>query len=143
MSDDLKAWVRRFIDEVFNEGNLDAIDEYVHDDFVEREEGPPGMPTDKEAPRAWATMMKAAFPDMHIAIEDVIVEGDKIAMRSRMTGTHTGEFMGMPPTNNKFDIPAVDVVRVQDGKAIEHWGVTDALSMMQQLGVIPEDPTAL
>ena len=142
MSNDYKATVRGLINEVFNEGNLDAVDNYIHDDFVEHEAGPPGMPTDKEAPRAWTAMMRAAFPDMHMAIEDLVVEGDKVAIRTTVTGTHTGEFMGIPPTDKKFEISAIDIVRMQDGKLIEHWGVSDAMAMMQQLGVMSEDPTA-
>lgn len=139
MSDDLRALAHRFYDEVLNRGNLDALDELVHDDFVEHEEMP-GLPTDKEAPRAFTAMIREGFPDLQVTIEDMVVEGDKMVVRARFSGTHRGEFMGIPATGQKIDVAAIDVVRIEDGKAIEHWGVTDTLTMMQQLGVVPEQP---
>ncbi len=139
MADDLRVLAGRFYDEVINGGNLDLLDELVHDDFVEHEEMP-GMPTDKEAPRIFVEMMRTGFPDFHATIEDIVVEGDKAVIRAQFTGTHRGEFMGIPATGNKIDFSVMDMVRVKDGKAIEHWGVTDAMTMMQQLGVIPEGP---
>lgn len=138
MSDDPGTWARGFYDEVINRGNLDAIDDYVHDDFVEHEELPPGIPSGKEGPRVFFEMMRAGFPDLSATIEDVVVEADRVVVRSRMAGTHEGEFLGIPPTHKKFDIGAIDIVRVQDGKATEHWGVMDSMAMMQQLGLAPE-----
>ena len=138
-TEEMKALNRRFYDEVFNEGNLDLLDELVADDFVEHEEFP-GLPPGKEAVRAFATMLRDAFPDARFTIDDEIVEGDKIVTRSHLEGTHRGEFLGMPPTGLKINIQAIDIVRVRDGKAIDHWGVTDQMSMMQQLGVIEQPP---
>jgi len=124
-------------DEVFSGGKLDLIDEIVHDDFVEHEEMP-GVPTDKEAPRVFVAMMRTGFPDLQATIEDIVEENETIVVRARMRGTHDGELMGIPPTGNKVDFTAMDMVRFKDGKAIEHWGVTDTMAMMQQLGVVPE-----
>ncbi len=138
MGVDLKAQIHRWFAEVINGGNLDLLDEFVHDDFVEHEELP-GLPTDKEAPRAFFSMLRAGFPDLQATIEATVQEGETIVVRARMTGTHQGEFMGIPATGNKVDIAFFDMVRFSDGKAIEHWGVTDTLTMMQQLGVIPEE----
>ena len=127
--------------EVISGGNLDLLDELIDDKFVEHEEMP-GMPSDKEAPRAFVTMMRAGFPDLQATIEDIVQEGETIVVRARMSGTHKGEFMGIPATGNKVDFAFFDMVRFADGKAVEHWGVTDTMAMMQQLGVIEEGPPA-
>lgn len=140
-ADEMRAIAHRFYTEVLNQGKLDVIDELVAEDFTEHEEMP-GLPTDKEAPRAFVGMMREGFPDFNATIEDMIVEGDKLVVRARMSGTHKGEFMGIPPTGNKFDVHAIDVVAMRNGKVTDHWGVTDSMTMMQQLGVIDEGPAA-
>jgi steroid delta-isomerase-like uncharacterized protein len=140
-ADELRAITHRFYSEVFNQGKLELIDELVADDFVEHE-ALPGMPTDREAPRVFIGMMREAFPDLNATVEDMVVEGNTVAVRSRMSGTHKGEFMGIPPTGNKFDIEAMDVIRYRNGKVCAHWGVTDSMTMMQQLGVIDQGPPA-
>ena len=132
-----KANTRRFMEEVFNKGNLAVIDELLSTNFVDHMH-PPGTPPGLDAAKQINTMMRAAFPDIHATVEDIIAEGDKVAVRATWTGTHKGEFMGMPPTGKSFKISAIDVMRIgDDGKALEHWGSTDMLGMMQQLGVIP------
>ena len=84
-------------------------------------------------------MYIAAFPDLRFDPEDMLSSGDKVVTRARVTGTHEGEFMGMPPTGKHVDVQLVDIVRFgDDGLAHEHWGVFDALAMMQQLGVVPD-----
>lgn len=132
---DLKATMTQFIEEVFNKGNFGAMDDFVADDFVEHEELPPGVPPGKDAPRVMMTMMRQAFPDFHVAVEDMLEDGTKVITRSRFSGTHEGEFMGVPPTGNEFNISVIDIVEFRDGKAIAHWGVMDMAGMMQQLGV--------
>jgi steroid delta-isomerase-like uncharacterized protein len=138
-ADELRAITHRFYSEVFNQGKLELIDELIADDFVEHEEMP-GMPTDKRAPRMFIGMMREAFPDINATVEDMVVEGNTVAVRARMSGTHKGEFMGIPPTGNKFDIQAMDVIRYRNGQVCAHWGVTDSLTMMQQLDVIAQGP---
>jgi steroid delta-isomerase-like uncharacterized protein len=134
---DLKTLTRRFYDDVIVGGNLDLIDELVHDEFVEHEEFP-GLPPGKESIRFFVTTMREAFPDLTTTIEDIIVEDKKVVSRLRFSGTHRGEFGGIPPTGKKIDVQAIDIVAYRDGKLIEHWGVTDQMAMMQQLGVIEE-----
>ena len=136
MPEDPNTLILRMYDEVLSQGNLDALDDIIHTDFVEHEQMPPGMPNDRRAPAAFTTMFRSAFPDLHASIEDIVQQGDKLAIRSRMSGTHKGEFMGIPPTDNKFDVQAIDIVEFRDGKVIAHWGLTDAMAMMQQLGVM-------
>jgi steroid delta-isomerase-like uncharacterized protein len=134
MSDN-KATMLRVYEEVFNGGNLELIDELIADDFVDHEELPPGMPGGKEAPRAMTSMMRGAFPDFHVAVEEMLEDGNKVITRARFSGTHQGEFMGIPPTGNRFDIPVIDIVEFRGGKAIAHWGLMDQAKMMEQLGI--------
>ncbi len=94
---DLKATMARIIDEGFNQGDIDALDELISDDFVEHEDLPPGVPPGKAALRAMITMMRAAFPDLHVTVEDMLQDGSKVVTRSRFSGTHRGDFMGIPP----------------------------------------------
>ena len=89
-------------------------------------------------------MFRAAFSDLRFDAEDVIVSGDRAWARVHVTGTNDGEFMGMPATGKSIDVPAVDMIRFNDdGTAAEHWGVSDTMTMMQQLGVVPEGPPGL
>ena len=81
-------------------------------------------------------MMRSAFPDLHLTIEDMIAEGDKVAMRSSWNGTHQGEFMGIPATGRRVTVSQIDISRIADGRMVEHWGQLDALGLMQQLGVV-------
>jgi steroid delta-isomerase-like uncharacterized protein len=119
-------------------GDIDGFAEFVADDFVEHEETP-GFEPSREGVKALFTMYKAAFPDLGMEAEDIIVSGDKVVARVRATGTHQGEFAGMPPTGRKVDVQLIDIFRFgDDGLVHEHWGVTDALSLLQQLGAIPE-----
>lgn len=131
---DLKAVTRRFYDDLISRGDLELLDELVHDDFIEHEEFP-GLPPGKEGLRTFVTLMRDAFPDLDVAIEDMVAEGDKVASRVRFSGTHRGEFMGIPPTERKIDVAVIDIVQYRDGKASHHWGLTDQMAMMKQLGV--------
>ncbi len=132
---DLKARTERIYEEVFNQGNLDVIDELLADDFVEHEELPPGIPQGKDAPRAFATMFRSAFPDFNMAVEEMLQDGNKVIARVRVSGTHKGELMGIPPTDKTFNVGAIDILEFRDDKIIGHWGITDTAGMMEQLGV--------
>ena len=131
-----KAGFRRTYEELLNGGELSVADELVAPDFVNHE-APPGKDRGPESMRGLATMLRTAFPDLHFTIEDLVAEGDTVAGRVIMSGTHEGPFMGMPPTERFVRQDQMHIVRFRDGKAIEHWGVRDDLSMMRQLGVIP------
>lgn len=132
---DRKALTRRFIDEVANQGEFDVIDELFHDDFVEHEELPPGVPAGKEAPRFLFAMMHSAFSDFRYEVEDMIQEGDKVVIRARFSGTHDGgDFMGIPPSGNRFDIAIIDIMEFDGERIVGHWGVMDNAAMMEQLG---------
>jgi steroid delta-isomerase-like uncharacterized protein len=136
MTEDNKALNRRFVEEVINQGNTDAIDELIDPGVVDHA-APPGFPTGREGAKQFAAMMRSAFPDLYLTIEDMISEGDKVVMRSTWSGTHEGEFMGIPATGRRVTVSAIDISRVADGKMVEHWEQSDALGLMQQLGVVP------
>jgi steroid delta-isomerase-like uncharacterized protein len=128
--------------ELINAGDIDGFGEHLSDGFVEHEELP-GLEPSKEGVKQLFRMYRAAFPDLRLEAEDVLASGDKVVARARATGTHHGEFMGMPATGNRVDVQLIDITRFgEDGRALEHWGVLDALAMMQQLGAIPAPAAA-
>jgi len=133
-----KALVGRLVEEVFNQRDISVVDEIMSPDFVEHEELPPGIPPGREAPRVLFSMLHSAFPDFKATIEQLIAEGDKVVLFMTWTGTQAGEFMGIPPTGKRISIGVIDIIRVVDGKFVEHWGIMDSAKMMQQLGAIPE-----
>jgi steroid delta-isomerase-like uncharacterized protein len=133
-----KALNQRFYDEVVNGRNYDVIDELVTADFVEREEIP-GTAPGKAGVRQAFEMMHAAFPDLKATIEEVVAEGDWVTTHSVFSGTHQGEWMGVAASGKSISVNVVDFVRFSGGKVVEHWGMMDALTMMQQIGAIPED----
>ena len=132
-----KALVRQLVEEAINQGNISAIDELLIPDFVEHEELPPGIPPGREAPKVLFTMLRSAFPDLKATIEHLIAEGDEVVLHMTWTGTHEGEFMGIPPTGKRISINVIDILGMAEGKFVEHWGVMDSMAMMQQLGVVP------
>lgn len=130
---DHTATVRRLYD-LLNAHDVDAFGDLLADDFVEHEELPGGDAT-SEGVKAFFRMQIAAFPDLAMTPEDVIDGGDKVVARVRFTGTHRGEFMGMPATGRSVDVQVIDIMRcADDGLVHEHWGVFDAMAMMRQLG---------
>jgi steroid delta-isomerase-like uncharacterized protein len=133
---DHAATMRKAYD-LINAGDIDGFGDLLADDFVEHE-ATPGLEPTKEGVKAFFHMYRAAFPDMEMTVEDVIAEGDKVMARFRARGTNEGEFMGMPATGKTVDVQGVDIIRFgDDGLAVEHWGVFDAMTMMQQLGAVP------
>lgn len=140
MTNDPKNLLRHFYSEV-SAGNLDALDELVADDVVEHEEFP-GLKPNKEGVKQFFAMFRSAFPDFRMEPHEIIAEGDLVCARVTFSGTQEGEFMGVPPSGKRVEMQAIDIVRVRDGQAIEHWGVTDSMTMMQQLGAVPEQAPA-
>jgi len=133
---DHAAAMRRAYD-LINAGDLDGFAELLSDDFVEHEAAP-GLEPTKEGVLQFFTMYRAGFPDLRFEPEQFFVDGDRVAVYFRVTGTHSGEFMGIPPTGKSMDVHGVDIVRFgDDGVGREHWGVFDTMGMMQQLGVAP------
>ena len=128
-----KANARRFIDEVVNRGNVAVVDELAGPNYVDHT-APPGMPPTAEGQKAFVTMFRAAFPDLHYTIDDTIADGDRLVQRVTAHGTMKGDFLGMPASGKEATWSEIHIVRFADGKAIEHWGVVDQLGMLAQLG---------
>lgn len=132
-----KAVSRRVAEEVFNGGNLDLADELYAPDYVLHE---PSLPEDLHGPegiKQYAEMTLGAFPNIRVAVEDQVAEGDKVVSRWTATGTHTGDLMGIPPTGRRVEISGVTINRFSGGNIAEDWYQSDDLGMMQQLGVVP------
>jgi steroid delta-isomerase-like uncharacterized protein len=141
MSVEPKELCRSFMEEVLSGGELDRIDEFVSADVIEHEEMP-DQPPGRDGVRALFEMTHAAFPDFRVEIEQLLAEGDTVVIRSRFLGTHEGEFMGIPATGREMDMAVIDILRVADDKIVEHWGITDTMAMMEQLGAIEGPPAA-
>lgn len=123
-------------------GDIDGFGALLARDFVEHEESP-GLPPTKDGVLEFFHQMRTAFPDLRMEVEDVIAGGDKTVARVRTTGTHHGEFMGIPSTGKGIDVQVIDIMRFDGaGLVCEHWGLIDTMSMMEQLGVLPEGPPA-
>ncbi len=136
--EDNKAVVRRLFDEVSNAKNLDVADEIISDASVDHD-GFPGMPvTGPEAYKAVFGASHAAFPDFHMAIDALIAEGDNVAVRATISGTHRGDFMGMPPTGKTFSVGHIEIFEVKNGQITGRWGAPDRATLMEQLGLAPQ-----
>jgi steroid delta-isomerase-like uncharacterized protein len=136
MSEENKALARRWAD-IFNQGNLDLVDEIYAPDCVLHD---PTMPEDTrgvEGAREFYSMYRSAFPDTEITIEDQVAERDKVATRWTARGTHQGELMGVPPSSNRVEVAGMTISRSEGGKIVEEWNNYDALGMMQQIGAVP------
>lgn len=135
-SEQNKALVRRLVEEIFNGGDMSLVDELAAPSFVDHEL-PPGTPPGREGLKVMLGAMRSAFPDFQATIEDMIAEGDQVFVRMTWSGTQAGEFMGIPPGGKRFAMGVFDLLRVEDGKIVEHWGQMDTMAMMQQLGAMP------
>ena len=133
--------VRRFVEETINRGQIDSTAQFVWEDMVEQVPFPgqgPGIEGLKDVLRGF----RAGFPDIHFAIEEQIVEGDKVLSRFEWTGTHGGEFLGVPATGRSVKVWGMVVDRLVDGRIKETRIIMDALGLMMQLGAIPPPPGA-
>jgi predicted ester cyclase len=135
MSHDPESIARRLIDDGFNRGDLDCIDELVSPDFVEHQSFGPGHAPGPTGVKAVIASLRRAFSDFHLAIDDLAVAGDTVWLRMTGTGTNDGSFMGNAPTGRPMRTDVFDVLRVRDGLIVEHWGVPDRLGVLFQLGL--------
>lgn len=132
----IKAIMQEGVEQIFNQKNLDYIDEFYAKDVIDHT-APPGLPAGIEGYHIKLGMFTNAFPDLHLSYDFMIVDGDMVGGRFTLTGTHQGEFAGIPATGKQVSITGHDFVKIVDGKVTEHWAEMDTLTMMQQLGVIP------
>jgi steroid delta-isomerase-like uncharacterized protein len=130
-----KALVRRFVDEIFVKGNSEAVDELLADDFVGHTW--PGTGDGKADLKNAIERVSAGLSDPKFTIEDMIAEDDRVAVRLTASARQTGTFMGMPGSGKTYEIGEIHIFRIRDGKFVEHWHQFDSMGMMQQLGALP------
>jgi steroid delta-isomerase-like uncharacterized protein len=141
MSEENIATSRRGIEETFNRGNLDVIDEISADNFVDHD--PLLGDQDKDALKETIAGYREAFPDIHITVEDIFAAGDKVVMRWSGEGTFENEFMGLQPTGQKGDpVRGISIDRFEGGKIAESWGQWDSLTLMRNMGAVEESAPA-
>ena len=126
---------RRFFEEIWSKGNFAVVDDLVAPDYIDHNAntstaGPEGV-------REEVSLYRNAFPDLVFTIEDVIAEGDRVAVRWTNAGTNVGDFLGIPATGRSFSVPGIDIYRLEDGKLAEHWHVVDMYGQLIQLGLLP------
>ena len=118
--------------EAYNKHNVALLDTFIAPDYVHHAQKLRGL----ESVKQYEAMIYKGFPDLHDTIEDIITEGDKVWVRVKVTGTHTGEFRGIAPTGKNVTVTYVGIHRIADGKVVERWSVYDMLDFYKQLGVI-------
>jgi steroid delta-isomerase-like uncharacterized protein len=141
MSEENKALARRVVEEVWNRGDVAVVDETFAADYIEHNPRP-GQDVGLDGYKAGVTMMRSAFPDLRLDLQDVIAEGDRVALRYTLHGTHQGELMGLPASGNSVASDGMVFARVQDGRVVERWGVQDMLTLVQQIGAPAAPPSA-
>ena len=134
-SEENKALIRRLFEEGINQNKPGVFDELIAPGYVNYD-----LPAPAPGPEGFKMVIglfQAAFPDMHATVEEALAEGDKVITRGYFTGTHKGDFQGIPPTGKQIKVKYIDIWRVANGKAVENWVQMDLLGLMQQLGAIP------
>jgi steroid delta-isomerase-like uncharacterized protein len=135
---DSKALAQRWFTEVVNQGNEEVIDEICASNFVDHDPLP-GTGADRDGIHQFVQLIRSAFPDLETTIDDMLAEGDRLAVRSTFRGTHEGDFMGIPATGRKVEVANYDFVRLENDQAVEHWGTIDSAALMEQLGAVPAE----
>ena len=133
--DENKAIVRRFVDQIFVQGRAETVDELLDDSFVGHTWPSTGNP--KADLKAAIERTSKGLADPEFTIEDLVAEGDRVAVRLTSAATQVGDFMGMPGSGKRYSIEEIHVFRLRDGKVVEHWHQFDQMGMMQQLGAMP------
>jgi predicted ester cyclase len=130
---DNKAVYRRFIQEVFNEGRLDKLDEFLAPGYA-IQDAPPGTPPGADGVRSVVTMFRGAFPDLEITLDEVVGEGDTVVARSTLRGTQRAAIFGIEPSGRPVAMTTLTLVHIVDGRLLESWVKNDMASLMRQLG---------
>jgi steroid delta-isomerase-like uncharacterized protein len=142
MSAENKGIARRFLEEAFNSGNLDVVDELVAPEFVNHDAALPEPATGIEATKASIKGYRDAFPDLRLTIEQQLAEGEYVTTRWSARGTHQGDLLGMAATGKQATVTGITIDRIVDGRFVESWTNWDTLGLMQQLGAVPSLATA-
>ncbi|MGV6815907.1 MAG: ester cyclase [Thiotrichales bacterium] len=126
--------MRRFVDEVINNGNFPVLDEVIHPNYIYR--SPDQVLEGPEALKDLFAAYRSAFPDLHLDIEDLVTTDDKAVLSFTLSGTHQGDLMGIAPTGKQMKVNGMTLSRLEDGKIVEEWELLDQLNMFQQLGIV-------
>ena len=129
-----KNLIRRYV-ATWNSGDLEALSQFWAPEMRHHTRS---RSHDFEGVRKIVTDFGEAFPDLHFELEDIVAEGDRVVTRMRATGTHTSDYMGVPASGRSIDCQVMGIARIENGKMAEHWGVTDELAIMQQIGLVPD-----
>jgi steroid delta-isomerase-like uncharacterized protein len=132
-----KALARRFYAELWNKGNFAAAPEFLHPDHFDHNPPLPGLPQGDEGVIQMIGTFRAAFPDLEMSVDEIIAEGDRVAERLTLRGTHTGTFQSIPATGRRISVTSVNVCRIEDGLVRERWGNADDVALMEQIGLFP------
>jgi len=128
--------IERYFAELFNQGRVDLVDVLLHPDYVNHSPGSPDLPAGRDGVRRVVQMLRTAFPDLHYAIEDLVVGPDAVAARTTMTGTHLGPFFGVPATGKAIRVAQFTIEHIRDGRIVAHHRLTDELALHRQLGLL-------
>ncbi len=133
-----KAIIQRYVDEIQNEHNLDAIESIFSSDFIDHMDSFGGLFQGLEGLKRGYSMVLTAFPDLQTTVHELIAEGDKVVVYKTATGTHCEEYLGVPATGKKIEFTNIYIFRIKDKKIAEYWGLFDEYGVKRQLGVIEE-----
>ena len=127
---------RRYFEEVWNQGKVEVLDELLTPEYVNHTPSVGNPPPGPNGLKPIVLAMRRAFPDLHFTIEEVVATPNAIAIRTTMTGTHEGNLFGIAPTHRRVKVTQIQIERLRGGRIVEHWRVTDELTLMRQLGVV-------
>jgi len=130
-----KALIRRYVD-TWNRGDFDSLCEFWAPDMRHHTRA---RAQGYEEVKSVVKAFMQAFPDLRFQIDDIVAEGNRVVTRMTAHATHSGSYMGLPPTGREIHCTVLGIARLEDGKIAEHWGVTDELAMMSQIGLLPEE----
>lgn len=131
---DNEKLIRRYFEEVWNNGKLDVLDEILSPDYINHNPGMPNPVPGPEGLKPIITEIRKAFPDLKYVIENMVVSDTQVAVQTTMHGTHQADFFGIPPTNKVIKVSQMQIERIVNNKIVEHWRVTDEITLLKQLG---------
>lgn len=137
MEDAKIAVISRYFSELFNQGKVELVPALLHPDYVNHSPGSPELSRGRDGVVTVVQALRRGMPDLHYRIDDMVVGQDSVAVRATLTGTHTGELFGMAATGNAVEVKQMTFERFQDGRIVSHHRLTDDLSMLRQLGLLP------
>lgn len=137
MSDAKTSVIHRYFEDLFNRGRLELLPELLHPDYVNHSPGSPELPRGRDGVGIVVQALRRGLPDLRYEIDDMVVGTDAVAVRTTLTGTHTGELFGMPATGKSICVQQMTFERFRDGRIVAHHRLTDDLGMLRQLGLLP------